>query len=182
MNPILCGDSIFLRLFKLFPYYFNSLSREFCVSGQTLSDLKGRVKENRKALTGCLIVLMIGTNDFMNSVSLPYCKDQIRSIIKLLLRLRCSVVTCEIPPFAFQSLSGLQNVNIMEFNNFIQSLASITKIVKTRTVFVTGCEINKNLYCPFYSSSMRTDLIHPSEQGLVAILDLILDSLKVRSA
>jgi len=177
MKPVLCAGSILLRLFNLFPYHFNPISTEFCISGQNINSLKRLLKDKRGDIKHCKVILMIGTNDFKNSAALSYCKTEIKSLVKLLSRLRSSIFTCEIPPFATEMLSSSYNSGIVDFNKFIHSMSDVTKVLKTHSIFVTESEINLHLYCRFYGSSTRTDLIHPNHEGLVAILELILSEL-----
>jgi len=175
MKPILLGDSIFIRLFNCFPYHFDSISEQFCVSGQTILELKALVKERRELLIGQTVILMIGTNDFKSSVSNHNSKINIKSLIKLLSRL-CSLITCEVPPYASESLSSPRNKSINDFNNFIHSMANITRILRTSSVFICDGKIYVKLFCQLYSSSMRVDLVHPNEEGLVGILNFILSA------
>ena len=97
MQPILCGDSIFSRLFESYSYHFHPVSAEFCISGQTIGGLKKLVKERSSDLKGNKVIVMIGTNDFKSNC-FHHSKSEMRAFLKLFSRLGSCIATCEILP------------------------------------------------------------------------------------
>ena len=112
--PCLLGDSILKRLFSEYGSCFSSSSREFCVSGQTIADLKKLIKLKRKDISSNVVVIMIGTNNILRGTPLSILKNPFRSLIRLLTRLHVPIMAFELIPFARFDLASEQNSVVQE--------------------------------------------------------------------
>jgi lysophospholipase L1-like esterase len=147
----------------------------FCVSGQTISDLKNLLKVHRSDINGKVVCVMIGTNDFLVGRPLLTCKSDLKSLVLVLKRLCREVFVLEILPLATHLVSSTVNCNIFKFNSYIQSFNGCVKVLPVRC-FNTCDVVNVSLYNEFYIGSSKVDLIHPNEEGLCKRLEIILAS------
>ena len=174
MSVVLLGDSVFKRLFEKHPDRFCSLSRMFCVSGQTSGDLKSLVKENRDLLRGRSVVLHIGTNDFLKSVDLSILCHTAKSIVRILRKLSCSVRVVEIIPIGRWGVSAEAQQAICKFNNFLRSFRSSGVLVSDAfTAFCSSSEVDLSLYCAVIGKYRRVDRVHPNNRGLDVLMSIV---------
>jgi len=166
-KPVLLGDSILRRLYGRYTDYFNALSSEFCVSGQTVADLIELVKVKREELRGKKVMLMIGTNDILrNNTKIRICV-QLRSLSRRLRRLHCNIVWCEILPIPRLEWQATTLDLISDVNAYIRTFEpSGVKIVFSHSAFCSEGKAIRSLFCKYLGASERVDLVHPCRAGL----------------
>lgn len=172
---VLIGDSILKRLFERYPSQFSEVSRVFCVSGQTSSELKFLLKENRNLLRNCSVVVHIGTNDFLKSIDPSVVRQSLKAILRLLRGLNCKVCIVEIIPIGRWGVSAESQRAVREFNCFIRSfVTTVNRVVDGYSAFcLSSSEVNLNLFCAFIGKWRRVDRVHPNCRGLDVLFSLL---------
>lgn len=167
---VLLGDSILKRLMVKFPNQFDNLSSVTCVSGQHAQELKLLIKEYREEIRGRRVVLLIGTNDFLQKSKFEVICSMIKSILKVLRQLDCRIAVLEAIPIARWGLSAESQSVIGKYNKFLSSFStSGVEVIKLFDDFVVNGEVDISLFCKHIGKYRRVDLVHPNKKGLLLI-------------
>lgn len=173
--PILLGDSILKRLYKRNPNLYHPLSATLCVSGQRTQELTGVVTENRQLLKGKKVIVLIGTNDILKGTSFDSLRVLYRSLIRLLRRLSCTIVLCEVLPIPLLK-GGRGSLLLSQLNQYIRSFEpSGIQVLHIYDAFCDGESVRLSLFCKSMGNGKRrrVDLIHPNFSGLDVLLTLL---------
>lgn len=173
--PILLGDSILKRLYKRNSSLYHPLSATLCVSGQRTQELTGVVTENRQSLKGKKVIVLIGTNDILRGISFDSLRVLYRSLIRLLRRLSCTIVLCEVLPIP--RLKGGRGSELLgQLNRYIRTFEpSGVQVLHIHDAFCDGEDVKQSLFCESMGTGnrRRVDLIHPNSSGLDVLLTLL---------
>lgn len=169
--PILLGDSIFRRLYERNTAIFHTASSKFCIGGQTVAQLYALIKEHRDILKGRRVFVLIGANDILKSVSVDSVQKSLRSVVRVLRRLKCEIILCELLPIPKFGASASSSPSVLLVNNFIKSFEpSGVQVVHTFKLFCSESLIRLSLFCKFIGDKRRVDLVHPNSAGLDCLL------------
>lgn len=169
--PVLFGDSIFRRLLESHKSLFDPLSLRFCISGQRIGNLIGKVRDSRTELMGRSVIVLIGTNDILDRVSVEAISKSIRDLIRYLRRQKCQISICEILPIPRLGNLATPYSVVCEVNKYIRSFEpSGVKIIHTFNHFCTPLGIRVSLFCQTFGNSSRVDLVHPNVDGIECLL------------
>ena len=175
-SVVLLGDSIFRRLLSKFPGYFSGISSTFCISGQSIHELKLCIKANRNLLRKKVVVVLIGTNDLNNCVALNHINQSVKTLLRVLRNLKCEVYILETLPIARWGLSAESQTAVRKYCEFLYTCHTLgVKVIKAFDAFFSSGEVDLSLYCNYYPSG-RVDRLHPNSEGLSLLLSLIVNS------
>lgn len=169
--PVLLGDSIFRRLYERNTSLFDSLSGQLCVGGQTIPDLRDKVKAVREQLRERHVIILIGANDILKRVPCENIQLNIRSLIRHLKRLKCRISLCEVLPIPKLGRKLTAASAVLKLNSYLRSFEpSGVHIIHSQEVFCNAGVIKCDLYCKKLGSTGRVDLVHPNASGLDCLL------------
>lgn len=167
------GDSQTVRLRKVWEAEDRNRKFESSCSGSgwTTRHLLQAVRRNMcNVQSTCFVFISI--NDIIRAIPLPTVKQNIRTILRVLIDSNKSVLLSTIPPTLSQS--HRQQQSIQEVNIFIQSLNNppTVQVIYFNRLFPPFADNDSRLYQRTYYNG-KPDLIHLSEFGLRSLTRLI---------
>lgn len=173
MSIILLGDSVAKRLLVRYPTCFDLVSFDFCVSGIKIQGLWALVKDKWESLRGREVIVLIGTNNFLQREELCLVKNYYRSLIRYLRRVASVVSLVEVLPIPrLEHLASVKQ-DLLSFNGYIRSFAPAGLVVHhTYNRFCEGISANRKYYVKKFNNG-RVDLVHPNKLGLELLYSVI---------
>ncbi|XP_067011639.2 maternal effect protein oskar-like [Anabrus simplex] len=179
----LIGDSMLLRfaeqILGLRCKYENGLRfLGYCVSGQTLKDLRMRLKAEFYRVSD-KVILLIGTNDLLRDTKPDRMQTRMKSILRYIRETASEVVVLTVPPVPKLAFKEDHWSRLQAFNSFILTLNDDVTI---RVADITSLYVARPGLCrmdyfeKFYESNRRVDKIHLNKKGLTVIKDFLLNN------
>lgn len=163
-------------------------STGFCVGGQTIRELTGRIEENMSDVNK-KVVLMIGTNDILRNRGVKVIVDDLDDLIEMLKQICEEIVVCTLPPIPKLALNDPRHIEKLgEINRFIRDKASSKKVelLDISNEFIdrdeqSGCKIKYFEKIINVKGEKKQDLVHLNVEGFKVIkrkIDALIDSKK----
>lgn len=163
--PIIIGDSHARNFSRIFFKHDQELTLTF--GGACIADIKNKVKQHKEIFQNCgqvEVIIIVGTNDFLNGKLFGQVKNEFKSLIKLLRNLNSQLRLVPVEIFLSPKVLVREQVTcqIISFNKFLSTLCSSKLIVVTINNHLLECP-NK-FFQQFYRTG-RPDLLHLSYRG-----------------
>jgi lysophospholipase L1-like esterase len=175
------GDSYARRFAQYLRQVSKSVDSLHCewdhgISGARISDLKGYLKGNINIQASIPLLILIGTNDFLDSIDPRDFKNQFLSLLRLVRRKLPGIViilaTLPQYPRISQDLHAVQTLHLI--NRFLVTLRSDT----TRVIQLAAHLSSPQFFHSYYGASRRVDKIHLNNLGHQTLLSLLKRELK----
>ncbi|XP_054261543.1 centrosomal protein of 164 kDa isoform X2 [Macrosteles quadrilineatus] len=146
-----------------------------CVSGQTITDLHKRVRDNFYPISD-KIILMIGTNDFLRNVNVSRMCEELSALVKTLQKSASNIILLTLPPIPKLAKKNTNHFELLDiYNQHIRSLdnGDSLRIGDISPLYMTcppyqSCRMH--LFELFFGGpDKRHDLIHLNRLGLEVI-------------
>ncbi|KAF5294250.1 hypothetical protein FQR65_LT10836 [Abscondita terminalis] len=190
----LIGDSQLLRFSEqLLPYKncissYNSGSTprrlSYCVSGQKIEEIELLLRKKEYPI-GKKVILLIGTNDFLNNTLVEHMYRAYNSLVKFLKENTEHLVLLTVPPVPKLAGHADHWIKLKRFNDMIFRYAKDKKVYvfNSASLYISyNNTVNLDLFEETFNNYGRPDLIHVNKIGftlLKTLLDIYLEKYKL---
>lgn len=176
-NHQLIGDSQFVRFAEqiIFSCTIKNRKIQYCVSGQTTSDLYNLLNAGGSPIHNS-VILMIGTNDLVKRKNLIQAKIMFERTVNLLRVKAERIVLFTLPPVALYEDDPTHWEMLYSLNNFILSFGNSNDVIVVdimKKMLLKKFKVNLNFYEKVYGKSDKPDLIHLNREGFQVIKKLL---------
>jgi transposase InsO family protein len=183
------GDSQLVRFSKQCLNFQSQLicgkhTAGFCRGGQTIAELNEGVKQNIERVHN-KVLLMIGTNDFLQHRSPEQIISDYKILIETLFKAKKDILVVTVLPIPKLALNDVDHFKKLDkVNRFINSLACIqgVKVIDATNQFINSndeslCRLSLYEKDIFLNQRKVQDLIHLNRNGFIVLKKVIDESL-----